>query len=563
MNMTLKPFAVQHRNAGNTLLDAVILAVVTVAVLLPFSGKAFNIDDTLFLWTAEQIHRSPFDVYGFSGNWDGVLRAAPGIIKNPPLASYYLAASAWAVGFGERALHLAFLLPALAVSFGTYALGRRFTSMPLAAALAAVLSPAFMVSANTVMCDVLMLAFYVWAVVLWVRGLDRGEPVTLLIAGLLVAMSALTKYFGMSLIPLLAAYSLIDRKPVRLWLPGLLVPVAALLGYQWFTSVAYGRGLLFEATVYSTSVRGGGGAGIVENTLVGLAFTGGGFIAALFYAPSLWSKRALAAGLIATAAGALVLARLKAIGAAPVSAGGGVRWVLVVEFAVFAAAGASVMVVAVRDALRNRDAASALLALWVLGTFAFMVKFNWTINGRSVLPMVPAAGILVMRSVERRGGASRALHRAFVPLIPCLLVTVAVVWADASLANSARDAARRITGRYARAGGNIWFEGHWGFQYYMEKAGARPVEWGASPIRRGDVLVFPLNNVNLRLVPGADVSVAEDMRLDTSPGWLTTMSLGPGAGFYASEWGPVPYLVGRATPERYIVMFAARDMTLR
>lgn len=88
--------------------------------------------------------------------------------------------------------------------------------MPIAAALIAVLSPVFMVSANTVMCDMLMLAFWVWAVLLWVRGLERHEPLTLLLAGALVALSAPTKYFGASLIPLLVAYSLLDRKPVRL-----------------------------------------------------------------------------------------------------------------------------------------------------------------------------------------------------------------------------------------------------------------------------------------------------------------------------------------------------------
>ncbi|MDP2689091.1 MAG: glycosyltransferase family 39 protein, partial [Deltaproteobacteria bacterium] len=448
---------------------------------------------------------------------------------------------------------------ALAVSLGTYVLAKRFTSMPLAAALMAALSPVFMVSANTVMCDVLMLAFWVWAVILWLRGIEKDEPVTLVIAGALAAASALTKYFGVSLIPLLGAYALIERKPVRLWIAGLLVPVAGLLGYQWITSVIYGRGLLFDATGYAAAIHGRAGA--AEKTFIGLAFTGGGFIAALFYAPFVWSKRWIVAGVLLTVAGALAVTRLKTLGVAPLVIEGGTRWALAIEFAVFVAAGLSVLLLSVRDFVKSRDAASALLVLWVFGTFAFAVFFNWTMNGRSILPLVPAAAIILMRSLERKGKGKPGILKVFMPLIPCLFVTVAVLWADASLANSARIAARHITGRYAPAG-NIWFQGHWGFQYYMEEGGARAIEWKKSRIRKGDVIVFPLNNVNLRLIPGDKVTVAEDLRYRTTPGWLATMSLVPGAGFYASEWGPLPYLAGEAAPERYLVMFASEDLTL-
>jgi len=546
---------------STTLRDCLIIAALTIGVLLPFSGKAFNIDDTLFLWMARQIQSSPLDPYGFSGNWDGLLRAAPEIIKNPPVAGYYIAIAASIGGFGEHALHMAFLLPALAVSLGAYFLARRFTAMPLAAALIAALSPVFMLSANTVMCDTLMLAFWVWAVLLWVRGLERGEPLTLAAAGALVAASALTKYFGASLIPLLAAYSLLERKPIRLWLPGILVPVAALLGFQWATGALYGRGFLTDASGYATAIQGEGGSGAIEKTFIGLAFTGGCFIAALFYGPLIWSRRAFIAGVAAALAGAAFLSRISHIGPAPVVIDGAVRWPLVIGFAVFAASGASLLFLCVRDLVKSRSSGSALLAMWVFGTFAFAVFFNWTINGRSVLPLVPAAAILIVRAVESGWEGKARPAALFLPLLACLLVTVLVMRADSSLANSARAAARDITREYGGTG-RVWFQGHWGFQYYMEDGGAMPVEWGRSLIRRGDIVVFPLNNVNLRLVPGESVTVIGDLRYATSPGWLATMSLTPGAGFYAGEWGPLPYLAGQAGPERYLVLRATEDFTM-
>ena len=69
-------------------------------------------------------------------------------------------------------------------------------------------TPVFLVSATTVMCDVWLLALWVWSVDCWLRGLEeRHSYWLLLLASLLVAAAALTKYFGVSLVPLLAAYT--------------------------------------------------------------------------------------------------------------------------------------------------------------------------------------------------------------------------------------------------------------------------------------------------------------------------------------------------------------------
>src|ERR1035438_5557577 len=134
-------------------LHYILLAVAVLACLLPFSGKAFNVDDTLFIYVARQITQHPLDPYGFKVNW--FLDAVPMAYetKNPPFAAYYIAAAAGFVGWSERALHLAFLLPALAAVLGTYRLAQRFTNSPLLAAAATLLTPAFLVSANSVMCD--------------------------------------------------------------------------------------------------------------------------------------------------------------------------------------------------------------------------------------------------------------------------------------------------------------------------------------------------------------------------------------------------------------------------
>src|SRR5437879_5859100 len=111
--------------------DQLLLAGLTLAMLLPFLRKAVHIDDPLFLWAAWQIQAHPADFYGFTVNWYVVEEPMHAVTKNPPLASYYLAAGAALFGRSEASLHAAMLLPAIGVVIGAYRLARRLCSQPL------------------------------------------------------------------------------------------------------------------------------------------------------------------------------------------------------------------------------------------------------------------------------------------------------------------------------------------------------------------------------------------------------------------------------------------------
>src|SRR5713226_9737485 len=156
--------------------SAVLLILCVLLCLLPFSNKAFHIDDPLFVWTAQQIVKHPLDPYGFRVVWYDTEMPVSEITKNPPLASYYGALVGSFAGWSERALHLGFLLPALAVVLGTHRLARRLTNFPLLAAAATLLTPGFLVSSSSVMCDTMMLALWLFAVIFWLHGLDSNLP---------------------------------------------------------------------------------------------------------------------------------------------------------------------------------------------------------------------------------------------------------------------------------------------------------------------------------------------------------------------------------------------------
>src|SRR5260370_6947501 len=104
-------------------------------------------------------------------------------------------------------------MPALALILGTYRLAKHFTRFPLLAGLATVLTPGILVSACSVMCDTMMLALWVWAVILWIEGLEPRKAWYLAGSGVLIAAGPLPKYFGASLIFLLAAHSFSPLPP--------------------------------------------------------------------------------------------------------------------------------------------------------------------------------------------------------------------------------------------------------------------------------------------------------------------------------------------------------------
>jgi hypothetical protein len=232
----------------------------------------------------------------------------------------------------------------------------------------------------------------------------------------------------------------------------------------------------------------------------------------------------------------------------------GARGLLSVQIGMWAAAGVSLACLAAVDLWRSRDAESFLLFLWTIGTFVFAGFVNWSTNGRSILPMVVPAGILVVRRLElnamTRGSISPAAR--VMPLAAAAIVALGVVWADYKFAGTARTGAALIHEKYSGAAPTTWFQGHWGFQYYMQQLGAKPIE-RKSGFTPGDVIAVPTTNTG-RFVMPAEWTVASDSIAVPSTSWLATMNLDVGAGFYADAFGPLPFAVGSVPDERFTIL---------
>ncbi len=543
---------------------ALWLALITAVCFLPFIGKAFHIDDPLFIWVARQICDHPLDFYGFEVNWYGRMQSVAAITKNPPGGAYLLALLGTCFGWNEWALHGGFVLVSVAAVLGTYRLARELTPHPVLAALCGLFTPVFLISGTQVMCDVPMVALWVWSLYLWVSGERLGRSGRLWGAAALAAAAALTKYFGAALVPLLLVYSVTrHRGPTRRLVP-LLLPVLVLAGYQYYTARLYGHGMLSDAAQYATTARPA--SRLVVPTFRGLIFSGGCLVSLLAFAPWLGSRRTRL--IWGAGVGLLAMALLAA---------GGiddtvwriewfVRWELYLTAVLFALAGCVLAALVVADLRSGFTADAVLLALWLVGTFIFAAFINWSLNGRSLLPMAPALGVLLARRLRlpiqgwraAREPASAGSRWCDWPGVVAAMLTAAAIsilpaWADCQHANSARAAARKILAQPAPKDNTVWFQGHWGFQYYMEQSGAKALDWTALALRPGDQVVMPRTNTNVYPLDPAWVERVSVIRLPPNR-WLACMDPQVCAGFYVDEWGPFPFAFGTPLAHEYAIL---------
>ena len=526
-----------------------MLALLTIFALIPFLTKPFNLDDPLYVWAAQQIQLHPGNPYGFDVNWFGVSQPIWAATLNPPLMSYYLAVAAGIFGGSETGLHFACLLPAVAVVLGTYRLAGNLCRRPMFAALATLFAPGFLVSSTTVMADVPMLAFWVWTIVFWTEGLRQNQLGKLMVAGILLALAILTKYNGICLLPLLIAYGWMEKRTWGCWPFFLLIPVVALCAHEWLTFQLYGHPHFLFSNQFARTHQKFHGLGKLLEVFNAVTFTGGCFAIAVFCMPWLWDRRGL---LLITGGGGLFVALAVAGGVIVKNyswvAG---RQVFPVEMQLWlwTVSGACILALSLAEISQKRDAGSWLLALWVWGIFLFAAFVYWMVNVRVILPMIPALGILLTRRLEQNSPTLPGGVKFSLAISAGLSLLSAQ--ADFQMADTARKLAGQVSASHAGKPGQVWFDGHWGFQYYLQLKGGRPLDAAQGGLAPGDLLFVQVQNANFFSINTANARPVEAFVMPDLP-WFATFNYDVGAGFYSQVFGPLPFAFGHVPPETVV-----------
>ncbi|MEZ6054425.1 MAG: glycosyltransferase family 39 protein [Planctomycetaceae bacterium] len=381
MNESVDPSSIDLRSIAT-------LAILTVLLLIPFSDKAMHIDDPFYVWVAQQIHVKPLDFFGFETFWTGAVAPAWWHNKNPPGTSYFIAMASAVFGWSERALHLAFLLPAVGAVVGSYVLAKRMCSSPFMAAVTSLLTPVFLISGTQIMCESLLLCSWVWSVVFWVDGIDRKHLVPLLASAGMVALACLIKYPGINLIPLLFTYAIFRLQSDRL-VDDRIADSPRSLCLRHVHGQPVRTGPLHQ--------RDGLRVGQPGTKILCQRFDRVGVSrrmrrSRLFYLPWLCSGRQLLAFVFVTLVAIAVTPRLGSLKGHALMTDEGAIWSTAIPLGLFACGGGLILILATRDLWKHRDSESLLLWLWVGEVFVFAGFVNWSVNGRSATTTGPRYG---------------------------------------------------------------------------------------------------------------------------------------------------------------------------
>lgn len=546
---------------------AAIAFLVPVILLAPFCTKGFHIDDTHFLRMAQHLHEHPLDYFGYSIHWNG--HVGPGFETNynPPGVGYLLALMGGIFGWSEVPLHLAFAFVAGLTSLGIYRLGQRLGVQALLASLVASLMPGYIVSGSTLMSDMPALGLYVWSLYLWVGGVEDNRSSRLIAGALLMGLCAVTKYFGITAVALAAVYALWRRKKPGLWCVALAAPPLMLFLYSLHAKAVYGRNHFLFAGEFARTVRDYLDHALIERIITVVPYFGVIALPCLL----LLMLRSNRSGRIALAVG------LAASGVIGATAGlfAGVAAFYDVEpgrapwYVGFAAIGGFlglvIVVTAVREVVVRRDAASGVLALWLIGTLVYAVAVAPILGARVLLPALPAVALLCSRGIAGLCRQPTFGERLFGMAAWSLAAALAVGALVGDYVASERDrrAAQHAAQLAMAYDGPLFYTGTWGFQYYAEEGGAQPLvaqrvdgepkEFSLVP---GMLVVVP-QMYGAMVMPADIAEVVEEFAfVETWP--LATWDAKSRAGFYGEFLGRLPIAFDGPREHRFVI-YRVRD----
>lgn len=520
-----------------------LAAVVTLAN----TAKPPAVDDAAYLAFARQVAAHPPDPYGFEIYWYTRPEPAMGVLC-PPVVPYWLGLGITVGGESPPLLKL-WLFPfvwlfarSLRGLLRRFARGTEPAALPLL-----VLSPAVLPTVN-LMLDIPAAGLGLAALVLFARACDRGSWRLAVASGIVAGLAMQTKYTALLVPGVIGWYGLTHRRVGFAAVAGG-VTAALFAGWEFSVAARYGTSHFLH---HLAEQRSGGGVAEFVRDKWGLLPGLLGHLGLLAVGVGLYAGRGVGFPRWLLFGAAVVWA----IGVGLVCGGADLS-----PSAVWRPAGAAVLVTAAGCATvllrrKHRTADSWFVVGWVLLELAGYFALTPFPAARRVIGPTVALGVLSARVVSRTGRArpDRRPPGWVVPFgVAAGVLTAALDTWDAYPEKALAERAAAAV-RDRPAGSRVWYAGHWGFQFYCERAGMRAAYPGAE-LAAGDYLVVPLyptatgfyrpDSVNARVEPPEDAErVAEFV-------WEDGLAAATVPSFYG---GPNP-VVGRDYPRLQVGVF--------
>ena len=517
----------------STLRASLPALLLSLAVMLPFLDKAFTMDDTVFMREAMHALKDPLHPTAFDMVWTHKLERLSTIVPTGPFMAWLLLPAA-ALGGAEWAAHAMQLCMLMIACVATVSLALRFGLEPRWAAAAGLLlaaSPAVLGMAGTAMPDVPAMAF-------GIAGIERLE-----------SWRRTRRLSDAAFASILLACGILTRSHLLL----LLAPAALLLAGDPFDYRSWLRSgwriyapLLAVPAIVAVTLFITRDPSAVGGTLAGSLSS----LSSLRHMPSNMVAYAVHLALVIPFAIPWTLLNYRGILRSPAILAGAtvlfaaLLWMAHKQEAPYAVAlvagvGAAALVHAVRRAIINRDTKDLVLLAWLLIPVATVIYVH--LPAKYLVPVAPVAAILVAASMAKRPRAGTAVLA--LTLVAGTVLGVAILRADQRFAGFGRSVAQTMIAPQVARGERVWFNGHWGFQWYAEQAGAKCLTSHAPFPKPGDTIYSAE-----RSLPDIAITEVIDFRhvkrlQEATPGGRI-MSGVHGSGFYSNAWGYLPWAWG-------------------
>jgi hypothetical protein len=527
--MLLRSQAVINRLRHSEIVVLLLLWIFATAINIT---KPYHIDDTGHLETAQWIMRDPWRPMSGQVNWNE--NTGPIHLLNQPHLYFYLLAGWGAIwGFGEVAMHWLQSFFTLACIILTYRIAKII--LPSGALLTTallMLSPAFVVGQN-LMVDIPLLSFWLAFFYVLIAPQFKTETRRFVGAGFFAGCACLIKYSSLPLIPLMLLYLIIKRQWRSIWT--VIVPAAMLILWSYWNYLDYGSVhiLARESRPFSRSR-------LVTMTVSWLICLGAILPFSLIYfrnsfqlQPKQFSTNAKWLAVIGSASffAALYLRKIHES-----------RTEKVFLF-LFLANGIAIALALMWFFSRGlvsgsqQPQAALLLYLWVAAGSSFVILYAPFMATRHVLLVVVPIALLLACFVDR---PSLAWRTAILLLTASLSLVLGV--SDWTWANFYREKAAVIR-RELPATANVYFSGHWGWQWYAKQNGMKQLEALNPQLEVGDYLIFPegIAQQTLRKIP-PDRQLTVQKKYSEPFRLLTFFSTRDDARFYSSSIYQAPWI---------------------
>lgn len=546
-----------------------------LGITLPFLNHAYHIDEPLFLRIAQQIKESPLHPFDFQYLWHIDVQPVHEIAAFPPLFPYYLALASWASFYpSETLIHLSLIPFALLGVLSFYLLCREFDFSPewsfLTSAFFA-LSPAYALSANMAMPDVAATSLSLASVVLSIHGWKRRRISFLILGGCLIGLACLMRYNALPILGILMLLGLTYANFQRAWIPSL-TGVSILSAWTLWSRQTSGRGHISETlNVFANTSELIKHFWALNNHVALTALLPVLVLILIRKKPIFWAFLAaffsLDFALFAGASGQvkhfalwpdvlffgmgaltffyafhlfwrdLKLSRFWNLTSEKTAEGK--KWILLAENL---------------SEEKKISLRYLILFLWIVSVFLLPLIYVMFASKYMLLALPPFL-LILLRELTKNGINPLRLARYLLP--PVFLLSLVVAKADFDFADLYRKAAQDFSRLERPTNGRIWFTGHWGWQYYMEKVGGIPLPYHfkeeEGPVK-GDLVVTTESTSPQPLKEQFKERLAlQKEKTEFLGDFLRTMNHPARAGFYSDYWGPLPYAFSLSPVETFRV----------